>query len=181
MIVKLSNLLRTTLQHGSVDLVPLQEEIEFIQAYLDIEKLRLGKRLAVRLSVDPAIRQMLIPQLILQPLVENAIVHGISCSREGGWIEVVTRAGADAFEIGIRNSIGGESRKGGGLGLQNTRSRLKYLYNGAASISFTIEKDKIAIATLSLPTLLSLGKVQEDPPCLEPANRESGAYASTDR
>ncbi len=154
MIVKLSSLLRAVLKHASSDLAPLQEEIEFIQAYLDIEKL-LGKRLAVRFTIEPATSQMLVPQLILQPLVENAIVHGVSCNREGGWIEIATQEDDGVFEIQIRNSVGGESRKGVGLGLQNTTARLKYLCAGA-SFSFAIGNDKTATARLVLPALRSL-------------------------
>jgi hypothetical protein len=163
MIVKLSSLLRTVLKHTSGDLAPLQEEIEFIQAYLDIEKLRLGKRLVVRFAIDPATSQMLLPQLILQPLVENAIVHGISCNREGGWIEIAAQQRDGAFEIQVRNSVGGEGRKGVGLGLQNTATRLKYLYNGGASLSFAMSEDKTATTRLVLPVLRSLvAPKQED-------------------
>jgi sensor histidine kinase YesM len=161
MIVRLSNLLRAALKHASSDLAPLQEEIGFIQAYLDIEKLRLGKRLVVRFAIDPATSQMLVPQLILQPLVENAIVHGVSCNREGGWIEIATQQDDGAFEIQIRNSVGGDGRKGVGLGLQNTATRLKYLYTGEASFSFLIGNDKTATARLVLPALRSLGAPKE--------------------
>jgi Zn-dependent protease len=156
MIVRLSSLLRAALKHNSSDLAPLQEEIEFIQAYLDIEKLRLGKRLVVRLAIAPATLQMLVPQLVLQPLVENAIVHGISCNREGGWVEIATRQQDETLQIQIRNSVGGESRKGVGLGLQNTATRLRYLYNGGATLSFAVDDDHTAMVRLSLPALWSL-------------------------
>lgn len=179
MIVRLSSLLRAALKHTSSDLVPLPEEIEFLQAYLDIEKLRLGKRLVVSFAIDPATRTLLVPQLILQPLVENAIVHGISCNREGGWIEIAARQDHGTFEILIRNSVGGESRKGSGLGLQNTAARLKYLYNGGASLSFAFDEDKTATACLSLPALRSLGKIQTAETSWE--RQESGTYAGTDR
>jgi len=162
MIIKLSSLLRTVLKHTSGDLAPLQEEIEFIQAYLDIEKLRLGKRLVVRFVIDPATSQMLLPQLILQPLVENAIVHGISCNREGGWIEIAAQQRDGAFEIQVRNSVGGEGRKGVGLGLQNTATRLKYLYDGGASLSFAMSEDKTATTRLVLPVLRSLVAPKEE-------------------
>jgi two-component system LytT family sensor kinase len=169
MIVKLSSLLRAALKHASSDLTPLQEEIEFIQAYLDIEKLRLGKRLAVRFTIEPATSQMLVPQLILQPLVENAIVHGVSCNREGGWIEIATQQDDGVFEIQIRNSVGGEGRKGVGLGLQNTAARLKYLYTAGASFSFAIGNDKMATARLVLPALRSLGAPNDEEVSLEHA------------
>jgi two-component system, LytTR family, sensor kinase len=169
MIIKLSSLLRTVLKHTSGDLAPLQEEIEFIQAYLDIEKLRLGKRLVVRFAIDPATSQMLLPQLILQPLVENAIVHGISCNREGGWIEIAAEQRDGAFEIQVRNSVGGEGRKGVGLGLQNTVTRLKHLYDGGASLSFAMSEDKTATTRLVLPVLRSLVAPKEEDLSLEHA------------
>jgi hypothetical protein len=169
MILKLSSLLRAALKHASSDLTPLQEEIEFIQAYLDIEKLRLGKRLAVRFTIEPATSRMLVPQLILQPLVENAIVHGVACNREGGWIEIATQQDDGVFEIQIRNSVGGEGRKGVGLGLQNTAARLKYLYTAGASFSFAIGNDKMATARLVLPALRSLGAPNDEEASLEHA------------
>jgi LytS/YehU family sensor histidine kinase len=169
MIVRLSSLLRAALKHASSDLASLQEEIEFIQAYLDIEKLRLGKRLVVRFTIDPATSQMLVPQLILQPLVENAIVHGVSCNRECGWIEIATQQDDGAFEIQVRNSVGGEGRKGVGLGLQNTAARLKHLYTTGASFSFAIGNDKTATARLVLPALRSLGAPNDEEVSLEHA------------
>jgi sensor histidine kinase YesM len=99
---------------------------------------------------------MLVPQLILQPLVENAIVHGVSCNREGGWIEIATQQDEEVFAIQVRNSVGGDGRKGVGLGLQNTAARLKYLYTEGASFSFAISNDKTATARLVLPALRSL-------------------------
>src|SRR5208282_4567568 len=83
MVIKLSNLLRTALQHDSSDLVTLQQEIKFIEAYIDLEKMRLGARLEVRWRIQPGTEEVLVPQMILQPLVENAILHGIACCREG--------------------------------------------------------------------------------------------------
>jgi two-component system LytT family sensor kinase len=88
MILRLSDLLRTTLEHGAADLVSLEKELEFARAYLDLEKMRLDGRLEVHWKIDDGTGRVLVPQLILQPLVENAIVHGVSCSREGGWVEI---------------------------------------------------------------------------------------------
>ena len=88
MILKLSELLRAALRYGDSDLVALGEELKSIEHYLDLEGMRLGDRLQVRWNVQPETRRMLVPQLILQPLVENAIVHGIACCRGGGWIQI---------------------------------------------------------------------------------------------
>jgi sensor histidine kinase YesM len=180
MIVSLSGLLRIALKHSASDLTSLQEELEFIRSYLDIEKLRLGKRLTVRFEIAPDTAQFLVPQLILQPLVENAIVHGISCNREGGWIEIASRASGETLEIEIRNSVGsGEGRKGVGLGLQNTTTRLKYLYNGSASLSFTVNEGRVAIAKLTIPALRSMGQVTMTTALKE--SEKDHLYASSDR
>jgi LytS/YehU family sensor histidine kinase len=82
MVLKLSSLLRTVLQDGTADLIPLKEELKFAEAYLDIDKMRLGERLEIYWKIPADARQLLVPPLILQPLVENAIVHGAACARE---------------------------------------------------------------------------------------------------
>jgi len=86
MLLTLASLLRTVLRHGSCDLISMKEEFEFVRAYLYLEQMRLGTRLAVRWRIAPEAEGALIPQLLLQPLVENAIVHGIAPARDGGWI-----------------------------------------------------------------------------------------------
>jgi sensor histidine kinase YesM len=153
MIVKLSDLLRTALEHGSSDLIPLSEEMKFVENYLELERMRFGPRLTVHLSIDPATREMLVPQLVLQPLVENAIRHGIACSREGGWIEIASQQNNGTFELRVRNSLGGKRRTGTGVGLRNTESRLKHLYAGEAQFSFTVEGRDAATASIVLPVL----------------------------
>jgi two-component system, LytTR family, sensor kinase len=154
MIVKLSSLLRTALEHGSADLVPLSNEIEFAESYLDLQKMRLGKRLEVRWNIAPETRTALVPQLILQPLVENAVVHGIACCREGGWIEIRSQA-SEMLTVEICNSIGGRGEKGLGLGLQNTEARLKYLYSSEAVFTMEIKPEGVAVARLHLPLFIS--------------------------
>jgi len=113
----------------------------------------LEDRLEVRWDISPETRQMLVPQLVLQPLVENAILHGIACCREGGWIHLASRRTEDALEIQIRNSIGGKPRRGMGLGLENTRARIKHLYSDETTLSFDLGSDGVAIATLVLPAI----------------------------
>jgi two-component system LytT family sensor kinase len=155
MIIKLSNLLRTVLQHGSSDLISLQEEVKFLESYLDLEKMRLGPRLEVRWKIDADTLRVLVPQLILQPLVENAILHGIACCREGGWLEIASRRVDGAIEIQIQNSVGDKRRGGMGLGLTNIKARLKYLYSEEAGFSFAINEEPIAVAKLVFPAISS--------------------------
>lgn len=153
MIVKLSALLRSALEHGSSDLIPLREELRFIREYLDLEKMRFRTRLTVDWSVEPQIESLLVPQMILQPLVENAIRYGIAASRERGWVGIAARRKNGDVELEIRNTIGSKKPGGTGIGLRNTTTRLKHLYGNEASLSFAIDQDQIASATLKLPAL----------------------------
>jgi two-component system, LytTR family, sensor kinase len=153
MVLKVSNLLRTALQCASSDVISLDEELRFVGDYLSIEKMRLEDRLEVRWQIDPAARQLLVPQLIMQPLVENAIFHGVACCRGGGWIEISSRRAGGMLEIAIRNSVGGKRQAGMGLGLQNVRARLKHLYEDEATLCFDQGSEGVAIATLVLPAI----------------------------
>jgi hypothetical protein len=153
MVLKVSNLLRTALQCASADVVSLDEELKFVDDYLGVEKMRLEDRLEVRWQIDPATRQLLVPQLIMQPLVENAIFHGVACCRGGGWIEISSRRAGKMLEIAIRNSVGGKSQAGMGLGLQNTRARLKHLYEDDATLCFDLGGGGFATASLMLPAI----------------------------
>jgi two-component system, LytTR family, sensor kinase len=153
MVLKLSNLLRTVLQEGQADLIPLEEELKFAEAYLDIEKMRLGERLELIWKIEPGTRHLLVPPLILQPLVENAIAHGVACSRDGGWVEIAVKREEAHMELSVRNSVRGKGTSGSGLGLQNTRARLNYLYCEEAKLNFGISEDGAASAVLVFPAL----------------------------
>jgi len=153
MTLKLSRLLRTALEHGTSDLIPLEEELKFVGEYLDLEKMRLGPRLAVSWSIDPDTQPVLVPQWILQPLVENAIRHGIACSRGGGWVEILSQMNNGTVELRVRNSVAGKRCDGTGVGLRNMQARLKHLYADEASLAFTESDDQTATATIMLPVL----------------------------
>ena len=151
MILTLSRLLRSALQYDNSDLISLEDEIRFLQSYLELEKMRLAERLQVEWKIDAESRQMLVPQLILQPLVENAIIHGISSSRDGGWLRITSRLDGGTLRLTIENSVGGTSKPGMGLGLQNTKSRLKYLYGEDSSFDFSRGSEAIARASVNVP------------------------------
>ncbi len=153
MVVKLSSLLRRSLEHGSSDVISLKEELKLVREYLDLEGMRLGARLTVNWLVDPDSEKTLVPQLILQPLVENAVRHGIACSRDGGWIEIRTQRHDGVLELSIRNSMGGKRTAGLGVGLRNTEARLRCLYADDATFSFAESADQSASATIVLPAL----------------------------
>jgi two-component system, LytTR family, sensor kinase len=150
---RLSSLLRTVLRHAGNDLISLKDELAFIETYLELEKMRLGPRLEVRWNISPETTGLLIPHLILQPLVENAVLHGIACSREGGWLDISSNRRGESFEVRVQNSTGGQQRPGMGLGLANTRNRLKYLFAEDAEFSFAVGGDRIATASLTIPAL----------------------------
>jgi two-component system, LytTR family, sensor kinase len=155
MLVRLSDLLRTALEHNGSDLVTLHDEMNFVREYLDIEKMRLGARLNVVLSIDAETEKFLIPQMLLQPLVENAIRYGAAARRDGGFIEISSRRGNGDFEVCIKNSVG-KKTSGTGVGLRNTQARLRHLYSGDAIFSFAISGEQTATARLVLPALGSL-------------------------
>lgn len=163
MIVKLSSLLRVGVKHGSADLVTLRDEFEFASAYLDLEKMRLGQRLQVRMHAGEHTSFLFVPQLILQPLIENAIVHGVACSREGGWIEIASRKSGGWLELYVQNSVRGHSEAGTGLGLANTRARLKHLYGNEASLEFAIRDDGVAEAIVRTPAFVSSFAPRREP------------------
>lgn len=155
MILKLSNLLRTAFDHTGADLIPLEDELNFTREYLDIEKMRFRSRLSVTHSIHPGTLRCLVPQLILQPLVENAIRHGIASSRESGWIEISSRPVDHSLELSIRNSVGVNRPRGSGVGLANTRARLSHLYGDEASFSFAVDADRTATAIILVPNIES--------------------------
>jgi len=180
MIVKLSSLLRKAFEHGNSDLIPLQDELLFVGEYLDLETMRFGSRLTVTCTVDQNIRPLMVPQLILQHLVENAIRHGVACSRDRSWIEITARRTEARVEIRVRNNIGDKKERGTGVGLRNTRARLRHLYADEATFSFEIAPDKIAMATLVLPALGSHLHLNEEPVEARKKTNEAEDHASID-
>jgi len=153
-VLKLSSLLRASLEYGNSDLISLAEELKFVGAYLELEQMRLEDRLQITWDVDVETREMLVPQLILQPLVENAILHGIACCREGGRIQIVSRKIANRLKLEIWNSVGGDKPGGLGLGHRNTAARIRHLYAEEGAFVFEMDPDGGAVATLIFPGFL---------------------------
>jgi len=176
-VLRLSKLLRMSLEYGNSDLITFAEELKFVRSYLELEQMRLGDRLQILWDVAPETRDTLVPQLILQPLVENAIVHGISCCREGGWIQIVSRKIGDKVELEIRNSVGGKSHKGLGLGHRNTTARMKHLYANEGTFVFRIDPDGVSVAILTFPGFLP----QKQPALLVQDNSSGDNHAGVDR
>jgi two-component sensor histidine kinase len=158
MLFTLAELLRTALKHGTADLVSVREELDFLKAYLYLEQLRLGKRLEVRWRISPEVHDAFIPQLLLQPLIENAIVHGVSSSQGPGWVQIEASARDERLLVVIRNSIGGVSQPGLGVGIANTRARLRYLYGDDASFRFEVVDGQGAAAQITIPAFRTPGE-----------------------
>ena len=131
-IARLSELLRLSIDLEATNEVPLSRELEILSAYLDIQQTRFQERLRVSIDVDDTARDGLVPTLILQPLVENSIRHGIGHRETGGCVGIVARRVGDHLDMTIRDDGPGmpttASNVSGGVGLANTRARLEQLY-----------------------------------------------------
>ena len=142
MISRLSDLLRLTFDGTGAASVSLQEELEFLQKYLEIEQIRFQDRLSVVYDIEPDALDAEVPRLILQPLVENAIKHGVAPRSGRGLIQISARTREGTLWIEVRdNGVGlsGEagSRLHSGVGLSNTRARLECLYGPAHRLEFS--------------------------------------------
>jgi two-component system, LytTR family, sensor kinase len=123
-----------SLQSDGQHLTSLKRELEFTQAYLDIEKIRFGQRLAVNFEIAPETLDITVPHLLLQPLVENSIKHGIARSTAGGEVTVVAVLSGDRLSLSIKDRVPDRAdalrstAPGIGIGLKGTRERLRTLY-----------------------------------------------------
>lgn len=134
MIARLSDLLRLTLANTGVQEVRLAEELDFLQRYLDIERLRFADRLEVRMEIAPETLDARTPYLILQPLVENAIRHGIAPRAAPGRVEVRAERQDSMLVLEVRDDgpgLDAKSRGKDGVGISSTRARLERLYGAA--------------------------------------------------
>jgi signal transduction histidine kinase len=138
MLARLSDLLRLTLESAQTPEVPLRQELEFLDAYLEIQQTRFQDRLEIARDVDPRALDALVPNLLLQPLVENAIRHGIGTRAAGGRIEIAARLEGDRLRLDVRDDgpgLNGHGSPGTGVGLANTRARLEHLYGAEHELS----------------------------------------------
>ena len=158
MVARLGDLLRITLEHEDTQEVTLREELAFLQPYLEIEQARLEDRLTVVTKIDPDTLDVRVPHLILQPLVENAIRHGIATRIAPGKVEISAARGADDHFLnlevrddgrGVERNRQGSARKG--VGLANIQSRLEQLYNGEHRFALENHPDGGAVVRISLP------------------------------
>jgi hypothetical protein len=137
MLIKLGDLLRVVLDNEEKPLVSLQQELDFVRQYLEIHQVRFGDRLLVHWDVDSNAQRLDVPTLLLQPLVENAIEHGISKSKGPGEIFLSVQRNGKSMILKVTDNGGGEaSITQNGRGLFNTQQRLKTLYGDKAQIDF---------------------------------------------
>jgi two-component system, LytTR family, sensor kinase len=141
MVTSLSAFLRYSLDADPVQRVTLKQELEAIHLYLGIEKLRFTERLNLQSNIEPAAYSALLPSLLLQPLIENAIKYAVAKRIEGGSIEIAARRDGDMLEISVRDDGPGfehaldDLPPGNGVGLRNTRERLRVLYGARQSFT----------------------------------------------
>lgn len=156
MLRGLTELLQSSLEYEERDVVRLQEELGFLNSYLAIERVRLQERLKVEFRCSPDALQCVVPHMLLQPLLENAVKHGVERSREGGWISVEGNVKHRKLHLRIRNSLKPAAThvRGGGVGLKNSRLRLQSLYGGEAFLELHFPKPDEAEVLVALPAVL---------------------------
>ncbi len=156
LILKLSTLLRRALADSNALTIPLGEELAFLDDYLSIQQALLGERLRIERDIDAATLDVGVPPLLLQPLVENALRHGIALRRRGGQLRIAARLIDGALRIDIEDDGDGRSSEtGSGIGQRNTRERLAAQYGEAATLkTFTLPQGGY-LARLQLPVVRS--------------------------
>jgi two-component sensor histidine kinase len=151
---RLGDLLRLTLENSRHQEVTLRAELEFLDRYLQIEQTRFGDRLTVSISVDPDLCDVLVPNMILQPIVENAIKHGINRQRGAGVIEIHAVRDNEALRISIIDNgrgLDGDARVDSGVGIANIKARLEKLYGDKSKFEISNRTNGGVSAVISLP------------------------------
>ncbi len=153
MMAQLSDLLRITLESDGVQEVSLKQEMEFLQGYLEIEKTRFQKRLAIETKIAPETLDAQVPNLILQPLVENAVRHGIEPRSVPGKIEILAKKENGTLQIKITDDGRGLKNRDlkEGIGLTNTRARLQQLYGEDFKFELGNSSGKGFVVNLVIP------------------------------
>lgn len=161
---QLGDLLRTTLNREMPAEIPLSEEMELLDRFLSIERVRFGERLQIARELEPAALGALVPPLILQPIVENALKHGIARRTGPAFLEITARHVGSQLELTVKDSGEGVASRHGrpprdGVGLSNTKARLEQLYGaGAYSVELSNEPSGGARARVVLPWHLTAAR-----------------------
>lgn len=160
MIARLSDLLRRALEQSAPQEIPLRDELDFLNLYLEIERIRFEERLEVEYDVDPAALDALVPNMILQPLVENAIRHGIANRTENGRISISAKRRANDLLLKVEDNGSGMPARAvlslkEGVGLTSTRGRLERLYGSGQRLQLEAPSAGGLIARIVLPFVTS--------------------------
>ena len=152
MIVRLGDLLRMSLASTEVEQVPLARELELLEPYLDIQRTRFSDRLGVDIDVPPDARTVKVPSFLLQPLVENAVRHGIAARIGPGRVTIRARRQEGTLRIEVADDgVGPAAPIADGVGLATTRARLQRLYGDAQSLALSPGENGGAVAVVTLP------------------------------
>jgi LytS/YehU family sensor histidine kinase len=152
MLIKLSELLRRALDGTDTQEVMLREELEFLRNYAAIEQTRFGDRLKIEMTITPDTLDAMVPNLVLQPILENAIRHGIEPHARDGFIEVSAKREGEALRLEVRDNGGGlNGSVVEGVGLSNTRARLKQLYGTRQTFTLADAPGGGVVVTATLP------------------------------
>jgi signal transduction histidine kinase len=156
MLAKLSDLLRLSLDKVGTQQVPLKDELDFLQSYLDIERTRFADRLQVSTQIDSDTLDASVPNLVLQPIVENALRHGIGPKIGGGTVEILAQRIGDELRLIVRDNGLGLSTDAmnslnTGVGVSNTRSRLQHLYGDRHRFEFHTPPGGGLAVTIDIP------------------------------
>jgi two-component system, LytTR family, sensor kinase len=155
MTLRLAEVFRHVLDHSSRPLASIRDEIEFLRTYLYIEEARFGDRLQVKIDVAPEMEGAQIPSLILQPLVENALKHGLGPKPGPGHLTIAVWADGDRLQMTVEDDgmgcMGQGARPSKGLGLANIAERLQTLYQDRASVSLRPREAGGSVATVVIP------------------------------
>jgi two-component system, LytTR family, sensor kinase len=157
MLEQLSCLMRITLERGEAQLIPLREEMEFIELYLAMQAQRYAGRVEQDLYFDPELYDALVPAMFLQPIIENAFVHGLSKVEANGSLSVEVRKQGDQMKVSVVNSgpglrvHEGLRANGHGVGLANVRSRLELHYGGSSTFNIEEVARREVKVTILLP------------------------------
>jgi LytS/YehU family sensor histidine kinase len=157
MIVQLSDLLRRLLRAGERELSRLQDELDFVRLYLQLQQRRFADRLSIRVPDNDALPAVWVPSLILQPLVENAVLHGLANHQASVAIRVEVLASGETLTLRVVNSVASGHAAGGneqaGIGIRNVRERLAIQFGERASLSASAGSEHDWIAEIRMPLL----------------------------
>jgi two-component system, LytTR family, sensor kinase len=154
----IGEILRTTLDDTMPQEIPLARELALAEKYLALESVRFGDRLRIERSVEPATLDTLVPSMLLQPLLENAVIHGVGSKPGAGWVRIESVLENGHVRIAVSDSGSGFGAKpGNGIGLTNTRERLQTLYGGAQRLELGSVADGGAEVRIYIPARSASG------------------------